>query len=72
MTIGVYDPDVCVPEGAELVAELYEQDARTTPTPRRPCSALRMSAPYDGMLAMDIHFEDADGNDLYPEIRSVR
>ena len=67
VTIGVYDPDGCVPEGAELVAELYEQDGEDYAHAEETLLSSEDVAPYDGMLAMDIHFEDADGNEVEPD-----
>ncbi len=66
VTIGVYDPEGNVPDGAILVAERFEEDSEDYLKAEETLLNSEDVAPYDGMLAMDLHFEDADGNEVEP------
>lgn len=66
VTIGVYDPDGNVPEGAVLVAELFEEGGEDYLKAEETLLNSEDVEPYDGMLAMDLHFEDAEGNEVEP------
>ena len=66
VTIGVYDPDGHVPEGAELSAELYEEGGEQYLQAESDLWEYGEVTGYDGMMAMDIHFADAEGNEVEP------
>ncbi len=66
VTIGVYDPDDHVPEGAELSAELYEEGGEQYLQAESDLWEYGDVTGYDGMMAMDIHFADAEGNEVEP------
>lgn len=66
VTVGVYDPDGCVPDGAQLVARLYEEGDEDYAKAEETLLSSEEVPSYDGMLAMDIHFEDADGVEVEP------
>src|SRR5699024_2377819 len=66
VTIGVYDPDGSVPEGAVLSAELYEEGGEDYAKAESDLLESGTVDGYDGMLAMDIHFEDAAGVEVEP------
>ncbi|MGN0986672.1 MAG: VWA domain-containing protein [Otoolea sp.] len=63
-----------LPEDAELyVTELTEDDEETAEQYREAKKALdEDGAEYDGMMALDISFYDAEGNELEPEDGTVR
>ena len=64
VTVTVKVPANTLPEGVNLVAEMLAEDTQAHADAE--AALADEDVEYDGMVAMDIRFEDADGNEVEP------
>ena len=64
VTVTVKVPANTLPEGVNLVAEMLAEDTQAHADAEAALAEAEVQ--YDGMIAMDIRFEDAEGNEVEP------
>ena len=64
VTVTVKVPANTLPEGVNLVAEMLAEDTQAHADAEAALADAEVQ--YDGMIAMDIRFEDAEGNEVEP------
>ena len=64
VTVTVKVPANTLPDGVNLVAEMLAEDTQAHADAEAALAEAEVQ--YDGMIAMDIRFEDAEGNEVEP------